>query len=139
MKRLIYTLMILCIIPFTVHAADQDNDGIDDSVDRCPNTAQLKKVDPNFRYAITVNPERLTPGNHAVAVNSDGCEPDNDNDGIKNSADYCPDNSALEISKGVSDNGCPIHTDRDGTPDYRDRCPNTAAGLKTDQYGCPKA
>ena len=115
---------------------DSDHDGVKDSVDQCPKTAQLKKVDPNFTYAVTVNPERRTPGPKAWPVLANGCEPDSDKDGVINSKDYCPNDSKEAISRGVASNGCPVHSDSDGTPDFRDNCPNTPKGVKTDKFGC---
>ncbi len=139
MKKLLkLTLLYLLAINISF-ALDQDNDGVDDSKDKCPNTAQLKMVDPSFTYAITVNPERLGKKPKAWPVLANGCEPDSDGDGVKNSQDYCPQDSKLAISKGVAKNGCPIHSDKDGTPDYRDKCPNTSVGVVTDQFGCPKS
>jgi OmpA-OmpF porin, OOP family len=60
-----------------------------------------------------------------------------DNDGVKNSKDKCPRNTAEEISKGVDADGCPLDTDGDGVPDYRDKCPDTPKGCKVDEKGCP--
>jgi OOP family OmpA-OmpF porin len=118
-------------------AVDKDNDGVKDTIDQCPNTAQLKMVSPDFRYAMTVNQERVGKKQKAWPVLANGCEPDDDHDGVKNSADFCPNDTKLAVSKGVAANGCPIHSDKDGTPDYRDDCPNTPYGIKTNNRGCP--
>lgn len=115
---------------------DNDNDGVIDSLDKCPDTIQLKKLPTDFRYAIAVNPERLKPGSQAYSVDKNGCEFDTDNDGVINSQDYCPENTVIELSKGIAKNGCPKHSDLDGTPDYRDKCPNTPRGVKTNKDGC---
>lgn len=116
--------------------SDADNDGIVDSIDKCPNTSQLKKLSPNFKYAAAVNPKRLQSGSHAFPVDKEGCEFDSDGDGVIDSKDYCPQNNKQELSKGIAINGCPKHSDFDGTPDYRDQCPNTPRGAKTDKNGC---
>lgn len=121
---------------FSIYAVDKDNDGVDDTYDKCPNTHQIKKLSPDFIYGAAVNPDRLKSGKHSYPVNSDGCEPDNDKDGVVNSQDYCPDDTPHALAMGISANGCPRQSDADGTPDYRDRCPNTPPGVKTDQYGC---
>lgn len=118
------------------YAFDSDHDGINDAVDKCPNTTQLKKLPATFKYRLAVNPERLIAGKKAFPVNKSGCELDNDGDGIVNSQDYCPDDTPLSLSAGIAPNGCPKHSDADGTPDYRDKCPNTPRGAKTDSNGC---
>ncbi|MEJ2142919.1 MAG: thrombospondin type 3 repeat-containing protein [Gammaproteobacteria bacterium] len=129
-------LVVSMLLSHYAHAFDNDHDGISDANDKCPNTAQLKKLPANFKYQYAVNPERLEPGVKAFPVNSSGCELDNDGDGIVNSKDYCPDDTPLSLSGGIAANGCPKHSDADGTPDYRDKCPNTPRGIKTDRYGC---
>jgi len=117
---------------------DSDHDGVPDAADRCPNTAQLRKLAPDFRFGAAVNPERLKPRPQAHPVDAAGCEFDNDGDGVVNSRDFCPDDSAEALSAGVAVNGCPKHSDFDGTPDYRDRCPETPIGVATDAQGCPR-
>jgi len=134
------TILFLGVVIGPVNAleADSDHDGVPDSRDRCPNTAQLKKLSADFKYAVAVNPDRLKPGSHAYPVDQHGCEFDTDGDGVVNSGDYCPEDSQEALSKGVAENGCPKHSDADGTPDFRDRCPNTPANAKTDKFGCEK-
>lgn len=133
-------LLILLMLSATANAVegDSDNDGVSDAIDKCPNTAQLKILPATFKYASAVNPERLNAEPKAHPVDKSGCELDSDNDGVVNSKDYCPENSPLQISKGVASNGCPVQSDSDGTPDYRDRCPDTPRHAATDRYGCPK-
>ncbi len=116
--------------------ADRDHDGVPDARDRCPKTAQLKKLPADFKFAPAVNPDRLKPGPQAYPVDQYGCEFDSDGDGVVDSKDYCPEDSKEALSMGIAENGCPKHSDADGTPDYRDRCPNTPANVKTDRYGC---
>jgi len=118
-------------------ADDKDIDGIPDHLDKCPNTKKVFKNDPNFKYLAAVLPENRSPKPQSVAVDKKGCALDYDEDGIADHADFCPENSALEISMGVYKNGCPKQSDADGTPDYRDLCPNTQRGVKTDANGCP--
>jgi len=57
-----------------------------------------------------------------------GC-PDTDGDGIIDSADKCPKVTGLKEMEGCPD------TDRDGTSDNKDKCPNVP-GMKVNQ-GCP--
>ncbi len=120
-----------------VKAYDADADGVADKLDKCPNTAQLKKLSADFKYGVAVDPERLKPEAKAFPVDENGCEFDTDGDGIINSKDYCPEDAAETLSKGIAVNGCPKQSDADGTPDYRDNCPDTPKGVKVDNLGCP--
>lgn len=78
--------------------------------------------------------------------------PDNDNDGIRDSLDYClntPQSSKAFVMK-VDTRGCPVDSDGDGTPDYmedddsdgvinyNDMCPNTLKGYPVNEEGCDK-
>jgi OOP family OmpA-OmpF porin len=125
--------------PLQGQQPDSDHDGVPDAADRCPNTAQLRMLPPDFRFGAAVNPERLKPVPQGHPVDAAGCELDNDGDGVVNSQDFCPDDSAEALNAGIAVNGCPKHSDFDGTPDYRDRCPDTPRGVATDSHGCPLA
>jgi len=116
---------------------DKDHDGVPDYRDRCPNTAQIKKVAPDFKYKAALSEDRYSPEPKSWPVNADGCEPDDDNDGVVNSKDFCPSDTPEMLVAGVAANGCPKQSDGDGTPDYRDKCPGTPFGVKTDKFGCP--
>jgi len=135
----IVTLLFISVISASadVMASDVDADGVADDLDKCPNTAQLKKLPADFKYGVAVDPERLKPGAKAFPVDENGCEFDTDGDGVINSKDYCPEDTVEALSKGVAGNGCPKHSDGDGTPDYRDNCPDTPIGVKVDNLGCP--
>ncbi len=113
---------------------DQDNDGVPDDIDECPDTP---------------------PG---VEVDEKGCPLDRDKDGIPDYLDDCPDDPGLPEYNGCPDtdgdgiidkyddcpelpglpeyNGCP-DTDGDGVIDPNDLCPDTAPGIVVDEYGCP--
>jgi len=99
--------------PAPVAAMDSDNDGVLDSMDKCPNTPK------------------------GVSVDAAGCPlvSDSDGDGVVDSMDKCPD-----TPKGVSVDaaGCPLDSDGDGVLDYLDKCPNTPKGAKVDKDGCPE-
>lgn len=118
-------------------ANDTDADGVADKLDKCPNTVQLKKLPTDFKYGVAVDPERLKLGAKAFPVDENGYEFDTDGDGVINSKDYCPEDTAETLSKGIAVNGCPKHSDADGTPDYRDNCSDTPKGIKVDNLGCP--
>lgn len=136
--RIISTLFLfVSFASGNVMANDADADGVEDKMDKCPNTAQLKKLPADFKYGVAVDPERLKPGAKAFPVDENGCEFDTDGDGVVNSKDYCPEDTAETLSKGIAVNGCPKQSDADGTPDYRDDCSGTAKGVKVDNRGCP--
>lgn len=137
---LVITLPLMMATHTNVNAmeGDDDNDGVANAVDKCPNTAQLSMLPASFKYAAAVNQERLKSTPQAHPVDKFGCEFDSDKDGVLNSQDFCPEDTPLQISMGVAKNGCPIHSDKDGTPDYRDKCPNTPVNVATDKFGCPK-
>jgi hypothetical protein len=129
--------LILGVVKAREVVTDSDHDGVADSRDQCPDTAQLHKVPAEFRYRHGLSAERYSRQPEAWPVDESGCEPDSDGDGLIDSQDYCPGDSPEAISKGVAENGCPKHSDGDGTPDWRDRCPDTPRGVATDRYGCP--
>jgi OmpA-OmpF porin, OOP family len=98
---------------------DQDNDGVADDVDECPELAEDKD---GFE-------------------DQDGCPDfDNDDDGVPDEEDQCPTQQEDE-DEFQDDDGCPDpDNDGDGIPDAKDQCPNeagpatgTAKGL-----GCPQ-
>ena len=89
---------------------DDDNDGVKNRKDKCPET--------------------FPP----IVVDEDGCGIDTDEDKVFDGIDKCPD-----TPKGVPVDsvGCPFDTDEDGVLDYKDQCPNTPKGIKVDSVGCP--
>ncbi len=89
---------------------DEDEDGVPDSRDQCPNTP---------------------PG---IKVDDFGCPIDSDHDGVPDYKDKCPN---TESDMTVDENGCAIDTDHDGVPDKYDKCPNTSPGAKVNESGCP--
>ena len=125
---------------------DADQDGVEDGLDRCPQTAE--DLDGH--------------------QDGDGCpDYDNDGDGIEDTLDACPDTPGVAYRKGCvdkdedgdgltdtdqcpddaedmdgfeDDDGCPDpDNDKDGIPDTADQCPNEAEvinGFKDDD-GCP--
>ena len=137
MKIITMLFLSVTFASTNLKANDTDADGVADKLDKCPNTAQLKKLAADFKYGVAVDPERLRPEAKAFPVDENGCEFDTDGDGIINSMDYCPEDTAETLSKGIAANGCPKQSDADGTPDYRDSCPDTAEGVKVNKLGCP--
>ncbi len=130
---------------------DSDGDGIDDSVDKCPNEPEDKDgfqdqdgcpdLD-NDNDGIPDAQDKCPnePEDKDGFQDQDGCpDPDNDNDGIPDAKDKCPNDP--EDKDGFQDqDGCPDpDNDNDGIPDTKDRCPNepeTINGYQDDD-GCP--
>ena len=110
---------------------DQDNDGIEDIYDECPDTPAGLPVDPYGCSQDQKNNEYLG---------------DDDNDGILNFIDACPDTAE---GVAVDPRGCSEEQggiaeylsdqDADGIADIYDACPETAAGEAVDEKGCSGA
>ena len=119
---------------------DSDNDGVPDTLDKCPGTPAGVKVDkdgcPIDSDGDSV-PDYLdkcpdTPT--GVKVDKDGCPLDSDGDGVPDYLDKCPDTpTGVKVDK----DGCPLDSDGDGVPDYLDKCPDTPRGVTVDKDGCP--
>lgn len=99
--------------PINTNVEDEDNDGVIDSEDNCPNTPEEIKVD-NF-----------------------GCKlfDDDDNDGVSNRDDECPNTKA---GLRINETGCAPDTDGDGVIDDVDECENTSGDFVVDNVGCPQ-
>tara|TARA_R110000868_G_scaffold12514_1_gene59778 strand:- start:3556 stop:5841 length:2286 start_codon:yes stop_codon:yes gene_type:complete len=127
---------------------DDDNDGILNNEDTCPNTptgetvntsgcSQSQLDDDNDGINNTIDQCPNTP--IGEAVNSSGCSQsqlDDDNDGINNTIDQCPNtpNNTTVNSNGCS--GSQLDDDSDGVTNNLDQCPNTPTGATVDSYGC---
>jgi outer membrane protein OmpA-like peptidoglycan-associated protein len=145
--------------------ADQDADGIRDTLDKCPNSAEdqdgFEDADgcPDFDNDKDGIPDSAdqcpnAPEDFDGFEDADGCpDPDNDKDGVCDpwiaekgqqniygnacrGMDKCP--TIPEDIDGFEDSdGCPDpDNDLDGIPDTLDKCPNDAGVGTTD--GCPK-
>ena len=97
--------------PKPVVIGDDDNDGVNNNQDLCPNTPAGVKVDLK------------------------GCELDSDGDGVVDSKDMCPNTPA---GVKVNAKGCELDSDGDGVVDSQDLCPNTPAGNVVNSDGCVK-
>ncbi|MDD9891335.1 MAG: thrombospondin type 3 repeat-containing protein [Gammaproteobacteria bacterium] len=95
--------------------ADDDEDGVDNVQDLCPNTPA------------------------GELVNADGCaesQLDDDGDGVSNAIDACP---ATPNGEDANADGCSLSqldTDSDGVNDAIDACPATPAGAVVNAEGC---
>ena len=119
---------------------DEDEDGISNENDLCPNTSYGVKVDQFGCPLDTDNdgiPDFLDKCINTVAgikVDSTGCPIDTDKDGVPDYLDKCPNTPVNLVVDSV---GCLEDTDKDGVPDYLDKCSNTPVGVEVDEFGCP--
>ncbi|PHS56801.1 MAG: cell envelope biogenesis protein OmpA [Sulfurimonas sp.] len=60
---------------------------------------------------------------------------DNDNDGVEDDNDICPD-TAKDII--VNERGCEFDDDTDGVVNSKDKCQDTSTDFEVDEYGCPQ-
>jgi len=122
------------MLPPAPVALDGDNDGVVDSLDKCPNQAGIAKYNgcpiPDTDND-GVNDELDKCPNQAGVAKYNGCPiPDSDHDGINDEQDKCPNQAGLSRYQG-----CPIpDTDKDGVNDEEDLCP-TEAGIAAN-HGC---
>jgi outer membrane protein OmpA-like peptidoglycan-associated protein len=118
---------------------DSDHDGVNDQLDRCPNSATGTRVDASGcpvdsdGDGVADSYDRCPNTPAGTQVDSAGCLLDGDSDGVPNSLDRCPDTPAGTV---VGSSGCALDTDGDGVPDAIDRCPGTSAGTRVDASGC---
>jgi OOP family OmpA-OmpF porin len=118
---------------------DDDNDGVPNNRDKCPNTPPGVKVGPDGcpldsdGDGVPDTYDKCPNTPKGVKVNADGCPLDSDGDGIPDSIDKCPDTPKGVI---VNSDGCPLDSDGDGVPDGIDQCPNTLPGVKVNSRGC---
>lgn len=113
---------------------DRDGDGVNDDVDRCPDTPGLAALQgcPDRDGDGIADMDDKCPDQAGIAKYQ-GCPiPDTDGDGINDEEDKCPQ------VKGVARyQGCPIpDTDGDGVNDEEDKCPSRPGPASN--YGCPE-
>ncbi|MFZ2949808.1 MAG: OmpA family protein [Desulfuromonadaceae bacterium] len=126
--------------PAPVPPADSDNDGVIDSLDKCPNTPAGVAVDgsgcpaDSDKDGVADYLDKCQGTPAGVAVDGSGCPVDTDKDGVADYLDKCPETPA---GAAVDGNGCPVDTDKDGVADYLDKCPETPVGVTVDAKGCP--
>ena len=118
---------------------DDDNDGVRNSVDDCPNVSGVAAnngcpEESNDRDGDgVINTLDKCPDEYGV---NNGCpqaeaEADTDGDGVIDSADNCP-----KIKGSPSYNGCPLpDSDNDGILDSADKCPTVPGSAANN--GCP--
>lgn len=130
---------------------DNDNDGIENQYDGCPDAAEdfdgYRDEDgcpdlDNDKDGINDADDNCPDDAEDFDGyrDDDGCpDPDNDRDGIIDAYDQCPD-EAEDLDGTEDEDGCPdLDDDGDGVPDTADRCPDTPAGVTVGTTGCPVA
>ncbi|MCA1932294.1 MAG: OmpA family protein [Calditerrivibrio sp.] len=119
---------------------DSDGDGVNDNLDKCPNTPKGVKVDSegcpldSDKDGVYDYLDKCPGTPNGVKVDKDGCPLDSDKDGVYDYLDKCPGTpEGVKVDK----DGCPLDSDKDGVYDYLDKCPGTPNGVKVDKDGCP--
>ncbi|PWN57371.1 OmpA family protein [Abyssibacter profundi] len=120
---------------------DADGDGVNDTLDRCPNTpagvaVTLEGCEADDDFDGVVNSIDQCPRTpNGVPVDATGCSADADLDGVLDAYDECPDSAP---GAQVNARGCEgvQDADEDGVADSMDRCPGTGAGIVVDTEGC---
>jgi len=130
---------------------DDDNDGVPNNIDICPNTpigqlvnatgcAQTQLDDDGDGVKNNIDLCSNTPSGQSV--NANGCaqsQLDDDNDGVKNNIDLCPN---TPTGQSVNASGCAqsqLDDDNDGVKNSVDLCPNTPTGQVVNATGCAQS
>ncbi|HER00705.1 MAG TPA: OmpA family protein [candidate division Zixibacteria bacterium] len=120
---------------------DDDDDGVCNEDDRCPETPAGCIIDEETGCELDGDGDGVCDGLDMCSdtpagckVDAAGCPLDSDNDGVCDGLDRC-DNTPEDCE--VDEYGCPLDADGDGVWDCRDNCPDTPEGCKVDESGCP--
>ncbi len=122
------------VVPLPVaERKDRDEDGVEDSVDACPDVKGLPQFNgcPDTDGDGIPDKDDKCPTTKGLAKYN-GCPiPDTDGDGINDEEDKCPTVPGVPRYQG-----CPVpDSDGDGVNDEEDKCPNLP-GVK-ENHGCP--
>ena len=122
---------------------DDDNDGVANSIDLCPDTPAADHVGAagctidgdDDGDGVANSRDKCLDTPPGVKVDAMGCtvDGDEDGDGVKDSRDQCP---GTPSAMRVDSNGCPDDDDGDGVANQADKCPGTPAGVEVDANGC---
>jgi hypothetical protein len=114
---------------YTLNDVEWDKEGNSESWTNWNTLTSPVTVDPNGNVKVDAVRVKLTAAPCPPPVDTD-----NDDDGVPNNIDLCP-----EVSGPVENNGCPIEepedSDGDGVVDEEDSCPEEAGNLEN---GCPE-
>ncbi len=120
---------------------DDDEDGVCNDDDRCPETPAGCIVDEETGCELDRDGDGVCDGLDACPdtpagceVDAAGCTLDSDNDGVCDGIDRCDDTPE---GCEVDEHGCPLDADGDGVWDCRDDCPDTPEDCNVDDKGCP--
>ena len=119
--------------------SDSDQDGIEDAVDQCKDTAPGAPVNSKGcaldtdgdTVADYMDQCRGTP--LGVKVDQRGCGFDDDGDGVPNHRDAC---AATPLHVNIGGDGCEWDSDNDGVVDSKDLCAGTPPGPPVESMGC---
>ena len=136
---------------------DDDNDGIENVLDNCPETANPGQEDLDHDGignacesdtdgdTLVDDEDRcpFVPSSNNADTDNDGlgdvCDPDIDGDETSNGVDNCPlvANPAQADFDGDGDgDACDLDDDADGFPDSTDNCAGTSPDAAADSAGC---
>jgi hypothetical protein len=131
-----------------VRSDDNDDDGVLDPDDNCPDTPTGESTDSNGCSQSQLDDDNDGVNNNfdtcpntptGETVNSNGCSQsqlDDDNDDVNNNLDTCP---STPTGQSVNSNGCAqsqLDDDNDGVKNNLDTCPNTPTGDSVNTSGC---
>ena len=113
-----------CPLVANANQADGDGDGIGNACDPNPNDGPTGDLDVDGIANNADNCPNVANNNQADSDGDglgDACDPDDDNDGVIDANDLCPNTPA---GTQVNSGGCP-DADGDGVADTSDNCPHT--------------
>ena len=142
------SLSITFIGQVAVLALDDDQDGVPNNSDQCPNTPSGSSVDANGcafgesdsdsdGVSDLLDNCPNTSSNESVDIY--GCSQsqlDDDNDGVMNDSDLCPNTPTGESVDATGCSQSQLDDDNDGVVNSIDQCPNTPAGVNVNPQGC---
>ena len=129
---------VTCGVSYKYHCNDDDNDGICNAFDDCPNTPAGQGVNPDGCSCTQVTVDDGDPCTLDACLNGivTNTFQDSDGDGTCDANDGCP-NDPNKIAPGIC--GCGVSdadTDGDLTADCNDGCPNDPNKIAPGICGC---